>query len=105
MARPAPGLGAALVSLVEPGAKILIVRAGRFGLLLSEIAGRVGAEICTLDLPWGEVASLAQIEAALQEHQPQVLACIHGDTSTTMAQPLDGVGALCKNTMFFPMPM
>ncbi|GAB31588.1 aminotransferase V [Acetobacter pasteurianus] len=90
------GIEAALVSLVEPGAKMLIVRAGRFGLLLSEIAERIGAEICTLDLPWGEVASLEQIEAALQEHKPQVLACIHGDTSTTMAQPLDGVGALCK---------
>lgn len=45
------GIEAALVSLVEPGSKILIVRAGRFGLLLSEIAERIGAEICTLDLP------------------------------------------------------
>ncbi|MCX2561360.1 alanine--glyoxylate aminotransferase family protein [Acetobacter farinalis] len=90
------GIEAALVSLVEPGSKILIVRAGRFGLLLSEIAERIGAEICTLDLPWGEVASLEQIEEALRTHRPQVLACIHGDTSTTMAQPLDGVGALCR---------
>lgn len=90
------GIEAALVSLVEPGSKILIVRAGRFGLLLSEIAERIGAEICTLDLPWGEVATLEQIEAALREHRPQVFACIHGDTSTTMAQPLDGVGALCR---------
>ncbi|ATJ91607.1 aminotransferase V [Acetobacter senegalensis] len=90
------GIEAALVSLVEPGAKLLIVRAGRFGLLLSEIAQRIGAEICTLDLPWGEVATLEQIENALIEHKPQVFACIHGDTSTTMAQPLAGVGELCR---------
>lgn len=90
------GIEAALVSLVEPGAKLLIIRAGRFGLLLSEIAQRIGAEICTLDLPWGEVATLEQIESALIEHKPQVMACIHGDTSTTMAQPLEGVGALCR---------
>jgi (S)-ureidoglycine-glyoxylate aminotransferase len=25
-----------------------------------------------------------------------VVACVHGDTSTTMAQPLDGLGALCR---------
>ena len=90
------GIEAALVSLVEPGDKILLVRAGRFGLLLSEIAERIGANICSLDLPWGEVATLAQIEDALKTHQPKVFACIHGDTSTTMAQPLDGVGALCR---------
>ncbi|MBS0989940.1 pyridoxal-phosphate-dependent aminotransferase family protein [Acetobacter okinawensis] len=90
------GIEAALVSLVEPGDKILLVRAGRFGLLLSEIAERIGATICSLDLPWGEVATLAQIEDALKTHKPKVFACIHGDTSTTMAQPLDGVGALCR---------
>ncbi|MFT8664010.1 MAG: alanine--glyoxylate aminotransferase family protein [Acetobacter orientalis] len=90
------GIEAALISLVEPGAKLLIVSAGRFGLLLSEIALRIGAEICTLELPWGQVAILEQIEQALITHKPQVFACIHGDTSTTMAQPLEGVGALCR---------
>ncbi|MFT9399480.1 pyridoxal-phosphate-dependent aminotransferase family protein [Acetobacter sp.] len=90
------GIEAALISLVEPGAKLLIVSAGRFGLLLSEIALRIGAEICTLELPWGQVATLEQIEQALITHKPQVFACIHGDTSTTMAQPLEGVGALCS---------
>ncbi|POF62115.1 aminotransferase [Novacetimonas maltaceti] len=90
------GIEASLVSLIEPGMKLLIVRAGRFGLLLSEIAQRIGAEIATLDIPWGEVATLGQIEDAIITHRPHVLACIHGDTSTTMAQPLDGVGALCR---------
>ncbi|MBM9403868.1 alanine--glyoxylate aminotransferase family protein, partial [Gluconacetobacter azotocaptans] len=90
------GIEAALVSLVEPGARLLIVRAGRFGLLLSEIAQRIGADIRTIDIAWGEVATPAQIEAAIVAHQPQVFACIHGDTSTTMAQPLDGVGEICR---------
>ncbi len=90
------GIEAALVSLVEPGSRILIVRAGRFGLLLSEIAERIGADIRTIDLEWGEVATLEQIEAGIKEHRPRVFACIHGDTSTTMAQPLSGVGELCR---------
>ncbi|MBB2170490.1 alanine--glyoxylate aminotransferase family protein, partial [Gluconacetobacter aggeris] len=90
------GIEAALVSLVEPGARLLVIRAGRFGLLLSEIGQRIGAEIRTLDIPWGDVASLEQIEAAIMTHRPQVFAAIHGDTSTTMAQPLAGVGAICQ---------
>lgn len=89
------GIEAALTSLIEPGARVLIVRAGRFGMLLSEIAERLGADIRTLDLEWGQVATLEQIEAALAEHKPAIFATIHGDTSTTTAQPLDGVGALC----------
>ncbi|NHO31092.1 pyridoxal-phosphate-dependent aminotransferase family protein [Acetobacter fallax] len=90
------GIEAALVSLAEPGSRILIIQAGRFGLLLSEIAGRIGADIRTIDLEWGEVASPEVIEAAIKEHRPRVFACIHGDTSTTMAQPLEGVGDLCR---------
>lgn len=90
------GIEAALTSLLEPGARVLILRAGRFGLLLSEICERIDAEIHSIDLEWGEVATLAQIEEAIKAVKPAVFACIHGDTSTTTAQPLEGVGALCK---------
>jgi (S)-ureidoglycine-glyoxylate aminotransferase len=90
------GIEAALASLIEPGALTLILRTGRFGLLLSEIAERLGADIRVLDLPWGETATPDQIEEAIKQHRPRVFACIHGDTSTTMAQPLDGIGELCR---------
>lgn len=90
------GIEAAMTSLIEPGARVLLLRAGRFGMLLSEIAERLGADIRSIDLPWGEVATLEQIEAAIVAHRPAVFATIHGDTSTTTAQPLDGVGALCR---------
>ncbi len=90
------GIEAALTSLIEPGAKVLLIRSGRFGMLLGEIAERLGADIATIDLEWGQVATLSQIEAALAEHRPAVFAAIHGDTSTTTAQPLEGVGALCR---------
>jgi len=87
---------AALVSLIEPGARVLLVRAGRFGLLLSEIVERVGGEAETVDAPWGEVVPMSVIEAAIARFKPSVVACIHGDTSTTMAQPLDGLGDICR---------
>ncbi|GAJ28327.1 pyridoxal-phosphate-dependent aminotransferase family protein [Acidomonas methanolica] len=89
------GIEAALASLIEPGARVLILRAGRFGMLLSEIAERLDADIRVIDVEWGQIATLGQIEAGLAAHRPAVFAAIHGDTSTTTAQPLDGVGALC----------
>lgn len=90
------GIEAALLSLIEPGAKVLIVRSGRFGLLLTEICERLNAEFQTVDAEWGEVVAFERIAEAAHSYRPQVIACIHGDTSTTMAQPLDGLGALCR---------
>src|SRR5690606_36521192 len=49
------GIEAALVSLVEPGDRVLVPVFGRFGHLLVEIAERCGAEVHTIVRPWGEV--------------------------------------------------
>jgi (S)-ureidoglycine-glyoxylate aminotransferase len=90
------GIEAALVSLVAPGDRVLVVNFGRFGLLLAEILGRIGAVIETVEAPWGEVVPMDAIAEAIRRLEPRVVATIHGDTSTTMAQPLDGLGDLCR---------
>ncbi|MFV0284997.1 MAG: pyridoxal-phosphate-dependent aminotransferase family protein [Demequina sp.] len=90
------GIEAALVSLLEPGDRVLVPIFGRFGHLLAEISRRVGAEVHTIETEWGEVFTEEAIEAALIEVQPKVLAVVHGDTSTTVAQPLEGLGELCE---------
>lgn len=90
------GIEAALVSLVVPGDTVLVINFGRFGLLLGEILTRIGAVIETVDAPWGEVVPMAAIASAIERTAPKVVACVHGDTSTTMAQPLDGLGDLCR---------
>ncbi|MBB4614153.1 (S)-ureidoglycine-glyoxylate aminotransferase [Novosphingobium taihuense] len=87
---------ASLVSLVEPGDTVLVVNFGRFGLLLTEILSRLGARVEQVSAPWGEVVPLEVIARAIEMHGPSVVATVHGDTSTTMAQPLEGLGALCK---------
>lgn len=87
---------AALVSLIEVGDKVLVPVFGRFGLLLTEIAQRCGGEVVTIEVPWGQVFTDAQIEEALGVYRPKLLAVCQGDTSTTMCQPLAGIGALCR---------
>lgn len=88
------GIEAALVSLLEPGDRVLVPIFGRFGHLLREIAERCGAEVHVLEREWGTVFTPAEIEAALKDVKPKVLAIVHGDTSTTVAQPLDEIGPL-----------
>ena len=88
---------ASLVSLVEPGDTVLVIDFGRFGLLLKEILQRIGATIVSVEAPWGQVVPMEAIAAAIERHGPRVVAGVHGDTSTTMAQPLVGLGDLCRS--------
>jgi (S)-ureidoglycine---glyoxylate transaminase len=90
------GIEAAFVSLIEPGDRVLVPVFGRFGHLLREIAERCGAEVHVIEREWGTVFTAAEIEAALIEVKPKLLAVVHGDTSTTVAQPLDEIGALAQ---------
>lgn len=90
------GIEACLTSIIQPGDKVLVPRFGRFGHLMVEISQRSKAEVVAIDVPWGEVFESEQLRDAIHRHQPKVVACVHGDTSTTMAQPLDELGAICR---------
>ncbi len=90
------GVEAILVSIISPGDKVLVPSFGRFGFLLAEISKRCGGEVVTIERDWGTVFTPEEIEAAIKQHKPRVLAVVHGDTSTTMAQPLDQLGAICR---------
>jgi (S)-ureidoglycine-glyoxylate aminotransferase len=89
------GIEAALVSLIKPGDRVLVPIFGRFGHLLREIAERCGAEVHVVEREWGTVFTPAEIEAAIVSSKPKILAVVHGDTSTTLAQPLDELGPIC----------
>jgi (S)-ureidoglycine-glyoxylate aminotransferase len=89
------GIEAALVSLITPGDRVLVPVFGRFGHLLREIAERCGAELDVIEREWGTVFTPAEVEAAIIRSRPKILAIVHGDTSTTLAQPLDEIGAIC----------
>ncbi len=89
------GIEAALVSLIEPGDPVVILNFGRFGLLLREIAERAGAAVTMVDAEWGEVVPADAVAEAVRRVRPRLVACVHGDTSTTMAQPLDEIGRIC----------
>lgn len=90
------GIEACLGALVSPGDKVLVPKFGRFGHLLAEICARVGGEIVTIETEWGTVFETNQIADAVREHRPKVVALVHGDTSTTTVQPLEGIGAVCR---------
>jgi (S)-ureidoglycine-glyoxylate aminotransferase len=90
------GIEAILLSAIRPGDKVLVPVFGRFGHLLCEIARRCRADVHTIDVPWGEVFSAQQIEDAIKRVKPRLLLTVQGDTSTTMLQPLQALGEICR---------
>ncbi len=89
------GIESVMVSLIEPGDRVLVGVFGRFGQLKCEIARRCGANVTALETEWGTVFRPEQIEAAVKQHRPMLVALCQGDTSTTMAQPLAEIGRIC----------
>lgn len=90
------GIEALLVSSIQPGDRVLVPVFGRFGQLLCEIARRCRAEVHTIEVPWGEVFDPQQIEDAIIKVRPKLLLTVQGDTSTTMLQPLQELGEICR---------
>jgi len=90
------GIEACLASVLAPGDKMLVPIFGRFGHLKVEIGRRLGAEVAAIETEWGRVFAADEIEAAIRRERPKLIAISHGDTSTTMLQPLAEIGALCR---------
>lgn len=90
------GIEAVMASLIAPGDRVLIPIFGRFGHLLHEIAERYGAEVFTIEKAWGSVFSPEEVLAAIQSYKPDVVAMVHGETSTGRVQPLAEIGRACR---------
>ena len=85
------GMEAALVSLIEPGDRVVVGECGRFGLLLLEIAERCGAKVVTVRGEWGRAIEPDAIAAALDGGRTKLVAIVHGETSTGVLQPLEEI--------------
>jgi len=99
---PVPGTGragleAALVSLVEPGDRVVVIEHGRFGLLLIEIAERCGAEVAAVRGEWGRLIDPEAVATALKAGPTKLVAIVHGETSTGTLQPLDEIARLAHD--------
>ena len=92
------GIEACLASIISPGDKVLVPVYGRFGHLLKEIAGRYDAKVESIEVAWGSVFETDQVADAVRRHKPKLLATVHGDTSTTMKQPLEEIGKFCRES-------
>lgn len=81
------GMEAALANFIEPGDRVLIGVIGYFGERMVDMAGRYGAIVDKLEVPWGQVLDLAVVKKALGQQKYKLLAVVHGETSSGALQP------------------
>lgn len=86
---------ASIANIIEPGDVILIAVNGYFGQRLAEMAARYRADVRLLEIPWGQRFTLEELKEGLEEHEPSVLGIVHGETSTGVLQPIEGLAELC----------
>ncbi|MCD6361513.1 MAG: alanine--glyoxylate aminotransferase family protein, partial [Armatimonadetes bacterium] len=92
------GMEAAISNLVEKGDKVLCIENGYFGEKWEEIVTTHGGVVDRLRFEWGEAIDIKQVEEKLSNNEHKIFTVEHVDTSTGIANPIEEIGKLRKNT-------
>ncbi|MEX2532586.1 MAG: alanine--glyoxylate aminotransferase family protein [Nitriliruptoraceae bacterium] len=93
------GMETSVVNVVEPGDTVIVGVNGVFGGRIADTARRAGANVITIEAPWGNVFDPAQVIEAHRNHpDAKLVALVHAETSTGAHQPLVDVGAYLADT-------
>ncbi len=90
------GTEAALANFVDPGDRVVCGVAGLMGERLAAAMSRMGADGVRVEGPLGRALPAERIIAAMGDGCAAV-AVVHGEASTGVAQPLDGLGQACRD--------
>lgn len=90
------GMEAALINALEPGDTVVIGNAGFFAQRMVDICARLqGVNVVVIPAAWGSAVSNEVLLQAVREHRPRAVAVVHGETSTGVEQPLEGLADVC----------
>jgi len=91
------GLEAAIVNILSPGDKVLVVSIGAFGERLADISQQFGAEVIPVRFEWGKAADADVVRQALHA-EPAVKAVLvtHNETSTGVTNDLASISSVVK---------
>ncbi len=88
------GMEAALYNLIEENDEVVVAVNGFFGERMCDMVHRCRGNLVKLEVPWGQVFALEQIEEILKK-KVKLLAIVHAETSTGALQPVEEIAKLC----------
>jgi aspartate aminotransferase-like enzyme len=87
---------AALVNIVIPGERLLVVAQGQFGERFASIGRILMADIDLLEVPWGEAVEPEMIAARLKKTDYRAVIVVHNESSTGVVSDLAGIGRVLR---------
>ena len=95
----ASGTGAfesAVVNLLSPGERVLVVTAGEFGDRWAALATAYGADVQELRYAWGETPQPEDVRSRLEETGAEVVFVVHSETSTGVVSDVQALVAAAR---------
>ncbi len=92
------GMETSFVNFIEKEDPVLVLINGVFGMRMKDVAERLGADVDTLEFDWGTPVITAQVEEKLIQKAYKIVAVVHAETSTGVANPVEEIGKLVKGT-------
>ncbi|HEX6390628.1 MAG TPA: alanine--glyoxylate aminotransferase family protein [Solirubrobacteraceae bacterium] len=90
------GMEAMVANFVDPGDRVVCGVNGLFGTRMADELGRAGAEVTQVSADWGRAIAPEQLIEAATKAAADAIVVVHGETSTGVAQPLDGLADWCR---------
>jgi len=91
------GVEAAIVNLINPDDRVLVVRGGKFGERMAEIAARFGALVTTLDVEPGRAAEPHQLADVLARKPFKAVLFVQNETSTGVTQNVATLAKIARD--------
>jgi alanine-glyoxylate transaminase/serine-glyoxylate transaminase/serine-pyruvate transaminase len=88
------GMEALVANFVNPGDRVVCGVNGLFGMRMADELARNGAEVVKVEAEWGRAIDNDKLIAAAADGLDAMFV-VHGETSTGVAQPLDGLADAC----------
>jgi alanine-glyoxylate transaminase / serine-glyoxylate transaminase / serine-pyruvate transaminase len=88
------GMQAMVDNLIRPGDRVICGVHGLFGERMADALGRRGADVVRVEGEWGRALPTERLLDAAREPFA-ALFVVHGETSTGVTQPLDGLADAC----------
>lgn len=90
------GMEALVANFVDPGDRVVCGVNGLFGMRMADELRRAGADVVQVDADWGRAIPVEQLLEAAGGGKTDAIVVVHGETSTGVAQPLEGLADWCR---------
>jgi alanine-glyoxylate transaminase/serine-glyoxylate transaminase/serine-pyruvate transaminase len=90
------GMETAVANIVRQGSRATVVVTGYFGDRLAQMCERYGATVTRVNGEWGKAIDPSALEQSLAATPADVVAMVHGETSTGVRNPIKELAAIAR---------